>query len=189
MRAVAEQAARSELEQGFAALRTAGADRICALETMEKFQPDFCRGSTPEALREPWCCARSTGEHHSAGGRRAGICPTKGHESMNENLPDRCRKTGDKNECVRTHSGMGLFWLMTFYGNPTADVFSDGMRGAVGTHVPEGQHQIGLCDDLAVPDQRSPPSVCFIIGQIFGQRDSQGFGSLPCQLIHLPHRR
>ena len=30
----------------------------------------------------------------------------------------------------------------------------------------------------------APPSVCFIIGQIFGQRDSQGFGSLPCQLIH-----
>ncbi|MEI3580595.1 MAG: hypothetical protein V8Q30_11800 [Acutalibacteraceae bacterium] len=50
VRAVAEQAVRRELEQGFAALRTAGADVICALETMEKFQPDFCRGRTPEAI-------------------------------------------------------------------------------------------------------------------------------------------
>ena len=31
-------------------MRTAGADVICALETMEKFQPDFCRGRTPEAI-------------------------------------------------------------------------------------------------------------------------------------------
>lgn len=58
VRAVAEQAVRRELEQGFAALRTAGADVICALETMEKFQPDFCGGVRRRQFSGAWCCAR-----------------------------------------------------------------------------------------------------------------------------------
>lgn len=50
VRAVVEQAVRRETARGFSALQAAGADVICALETMEKFQPDFCRGRTPEEV-------------------------------------------------------------------------------------------------------------------------------------------
>ena len=50
MRAVAEQAVRREVERGFDALQASGSDVVCALETIRKFQPEFCRGRTPEEI-------------------------------------------------------------------------------------------------------------------------------------------
>lgn len=50
VRAVAEQAVRREVERGFDALQASGSDVVCALETIRKFQPEFCRGRTPEEI-------------------------------------------------------------------------------------------------------------------------------------------
>ena len=84
-------------------------------------------------------------------------------------LPDRTAGKPDiiKPECGDTHSGMKLFEVDDLDRYPMADALGDGMCGPTGAHIPEGQHQVGLGDDPAVPDQRSPPAVGFIVRQIF----------------------
>ena len=79
---------------------------------------------------------------------------------------------------------MKLFEVDDLDRYPMADALGDGMCGPTGAHIPEGQHQVGLGDDPAVPDQRSPPAVGFIVRQIFGQGELQRLGGLSGQLIH-----
>ena len=49
---------------------------------------------------------------------------------------------------------MKLFEVDDLDRYPMADALGDGMCGPTGAHIPEGQHQVGLGDDPAVPDQR-----------------------------------
>ena len=50
VQAVAEQAVRRDVQRGFSALQQADRDVICALETVQKFQPEYCAGRAPEEL-------------------------------------------------------------------------------------------------------------------------------------------